>query len=274
MASEGLTMLCVHAHPDDEALFTAGIQAHYKLRGVRQVLITTTLGDLGFDPAGRGFEDRGYDAASVAATRAQELAQSCRILGIDRAVQLGYHDSGMSGWSSNDAGGAFINQAIDEVAARIAVVIDEERPQVLVTYGADGFYGHPDHVATHAAVMAALERTDSVEKLYFVAMAQSVLAGFAELADDEGVLLPEWLGPGMVRGIEDSLIQSSVDCHDVVATKHEALAAHASQQDNSDLLAMSDELFEALFSVESFVRAFDTTSSPLPESDLFAGISA
>ena len=58
--SDQLTLLCVHAHPDDEALFTAGVEAHYAQRGVRQVLITCTTGDLGFDADGRGPLDEGH----------------------------------------------------------------------------------------------------------------------------------------------------------------------------------------------------------------------
>jgi LmbE family N-acetylglucosaminyl deacetylase len=272
MATEPLTMLCVHAHPDDEALFTAGIQAHYARRGVRQILITCTVGDLGFDPNGRGFEDEGFDVEAVRETRAAELAESCALLSIDRAIQLGYHDSGMAGWPTNERPIAFINQDRAEVARRILEVIEQERPQVVVTYAADGFYGHPDHIATHLATMEAVSAATCVQKVYFVALAKTELSGFIELAKAAGMVLPEWLESGLVVGIDDELVQTAVDCSDVVELKHRALAAHRSQFDNADLVDMPDELFDAVFSVESYVRGLDTTGSALPETDLFVGI--
>jgi len=269
---KNLTMLCVHAHPDDEALFTAGVQAHYSRQGVRQVLITCTVGDLGFDPSGKGFRDDGYDADAVRETRAEELESSCSILGIDRAVQFGYHDSGMAGWDTNEDPKSFMNQAVTEVAQRIAAVIEQEQPQVVVTYAADGFYGHPDHIATHFATMEAIAMTHCVEKVYFVALAKTALARFIDLARGAGMTLPEWLDAGLVHGIDDDLVQTSIDCHDVVEAKHRALAAHRSQHDNDDLVAMPNDLFAAVFGTESFVRGVNTTDAPLPESDLFAGI--
>lgn len=269
-----LTMLCVHAHPDDEALFTAGIQAHYARRGIRQVLVTCTLGDLGFDPEGRGFDEPDYDAAAVIETRAAELAESCRILGIDRAIQLGYHDSGMDGWATNASPGAFINQDRDEVARRIAQIIEEEQPQVVVTYGPDGFYGHPDHVATNDVTMRAIAQSTGVEKVYYVALGKSVLAGFIDLARGAGLVLPEWLDDGLIPGVDDDEVGATIDCTDVVAQKHRALAAHRSQHDNADLVALPDDLFAAVFGTESYVRAVDTTGAPLPETDLFSGVTA
>ncbi len=269
------TLLCVHAHPDDEALFTAGIEAHYARRGVRQVLITCTVGQLGFDSDGIGCEDARHDPARVAAERVAELKSSCEILGIDRLEVLGYHDSGMAGWAQNEAPGAFVQQPIDEVAARIAAVIEEERPQVVVTYADDGFYGHPDHIHTHRATMAAVAATDGiVEKVYFVAMPKTAIEGFLALAEESGMDLPEWLDGELIFGTDDDLVQTIIDCGDVVGLKHQALAAHASQVDNADLVGMDDELFEAVFSVEMFVRGFDVTNAPLPETDLFAGTTA
>ena len=266
------TLLCVHAHPDDEALFTAGIEAHYAKRGVRQVLVTCTVGQLGFDSDGVGSDDPRHDPDRVAAERVVELQTSCDILGIDRLEVLGYRDSGMAGWAANDAPEAFVQQSIEEASARIAEVIKEERPQVVVTYASDGFYGHPDHIHTHRATMAAVAATEGiVEKVYFVAMPKTAIEGFLVLAKESGMELPEWLDGELIFGTEDDLVQTVVDCSDVVRLKHQALAAHASQVDNADLVGMDDELFDAVFSVEMFVRGFDTTGSPLPETDLFAG---
>ena len=264
-------LLCVHAHPDDEALFTAGVMARYAAEGVRSVLVTCTDGSLGYAPDGTGPTDPGHDRVVVAAARRTELEASARLLGVDRLELLGYHDSGMVGWPQNDEPGAFIRQDLDEVASRIAAVIDAERPQVVVTYDANGFYGHPDHIFTHRATIAAVAGSAGVEKVYFPAIPNSLLAGFLDLAVGAGMTLPEWLEePDW--GTPDELVRTEVDCSPWVRVKHAALAAHATQVDNADLVGMPDDVFDLVFGTERYVRAFDTTSTPLPEADLFEGI--
>jgi LmbE family N-acetylglucosaminyl deacetylase len=265
------SLLCVHAHPDDEALFTAGVMARYAAEGVRSTLVTCTDGSLGFAPDGTGPTDPQHDRDVVTKARTVELEASCALLGVDRLELLGYHDSGMVGWPQNDEAGAFINQDLGEVAARIAEVIAEERPQVIVTYDANGFYGHPDHIFTHRATIAAAGTSSGVAKVYFPAVPASMLEGFLELAVGAGMVLPEWLeDPDW--GTPDALVQTEVDCSAWVRLKHAALASHASQVDNADLVGMPDEVFDLVFGTERYVRAFDTTSAPLPEHDLFEGI--
>lgn len=268
-----MTMLCVHAHPDDEALFTAGVQALYARRGVRQVLVTCTNGALGFDEAGRGSQDEGFAGRDVVATRAAELTRSAEILGVDRLEMLGFGDSGMAGWPANEHPDAFVQQPLADAAQRLAAIIAEEQPQVVITYGADGFYGHPDHIRAHEVTVAAIEQSgDIVQRLYTIALAKSSLAAFVELAANSGMDLPDWIGQGLIAGTDDELVQTVIDCSEVVGLKHQALAAHATQVDNADLVAMDDELFDVIFGTETFVRHLDTTGSPLPEDDLFQGI--
>jgi LmbE family N-acetylglucosaminyl deacetylase len=264
-------LLCVHAHPDDEALFTAGVMARYAAEGVRSVLVTCTDGSLGFAPDGTGPMDLNHDRDVVAKARTAELEASAAILGVERLELLGYHDSGMVGWPQNDEPGAFIAQDLDEVAGRIAEVIAEERPQVVVTYDANGFYGHPDHIFTHRATMAAVAASNGVAKVYFPTVPASMLAGFLDLAVGAGMVLPEWLeAPDW--GTPDELVRTEVDCTAWVRVKHAALAAHATQVDNADLVGMPEEVFDLVFGTERYVRALDTTSTALPEHDLFEGI--
>jgi LmbE family N-acetylglucosaminyl deacetylase len=265
------SLLCVHAHPDDEALFTAGVMAKYHAEGVRSVLVTCTDGSLGFAPDGTGPHDPGHDRDVVAKARRAELEDAAGLLGVDRLEVLGYRDSGMAGWAENDDAGVFIRQPLDEVVARLSAILDEERPQVVVTYDANGFYGHPDHVFAHRATMAAVAASDAVERVYFPAVPASMLAGFLDLATAAGMELPEWLEePDW--GTPDELVRTEVDCTPWVRTKHAALAAHASQVDNADLVGMPDEVFDVVFGTERYVRGLDRTGSSLPESDLFQGI--
>jgi len=269
MPIEPLTLLAVHAHPDDEALFTGGVLARYAAEGIRTVLVTCTDGDLGEGP---GHAAAGSDEASTVAMRRCELEESCRLLGVTHLELLGYHDSGMMRWPQNDASGAFWRSDVDKVAARLAAVLDVYRPQVVLTYGADGFYGHPDHIQAHRVTVAAVERTASTEKLYFIALPKSALAGFVELAQADGLELPDWVEGDPPFGTDDELVGTYVDCTPVVGAKYAALAAHASQGDNAFFLDMGAELFGAIFAIEAFVRAKDSTGAPLPEDDLFAGL--
>jgi LmbE family N-acetylglucosaminyl deacetylase len=264
-------LLCVHAHPDDEALFSAGVMARYADEGVRSVLVTCTDGSLGFAPDGSGPHTLEHRREVVAQSRRKELANSADLLGVDRLECLGYVDSGMDGWPENKDPAVFINQPLDEVVDRIAAVIDEERPQVVVTYDERGFYGHPDHIVTHLATMAAVARTELVQKVYFPAIPASHLAAYLELAKDAGLVLPEWLeDPDW--GVPDELVATEVDCARYVRQKHAALAAHASQTDNADLVGLPEDLFAIVFGTERFVRGLDRTGTPLPETDLFAGV--
>ena len=179
-----LCLLCVHAHPDDEALFSAGVMARYAAEGVRSVLVTCTDGGLGFAPDGDRAERRGPRSATRSrAARRAELEASCALLGVDRLETLGLRglrDDGLA--AERRCRRRSSNQPLDEVAARIAAVIDEERPQVVVTYDANGFYGHPDHVFTHRATMAAVGRARGSRRSTSPRSRRRSSQGFLDLA--------------------------------------------------------------------------------------------
>src|ERR1700676_4671581 len=99
--AETLTLMAVHAHPDDEASSTGGVLARYASEGVRTVLVMCTDGAYGDGPHGGKPGERGHDPSAVARMRLAELAESCAILGVTDLELLGYADSGMMGWPSN-----------------------------------------------------------------------------------------------------------------------------------------------------------------------------
>src|ERR1700722_15575233 len=101
MTDPVLTLMAVHAHPDDEALGTGGVLALADDQGVRTILVTCTNGELGDAPGGIKPGDPGHDEATVVQVRRQELEASCRALGVSDLELLGYHDSGMEGWPQN-----------------------------------------------------------------------------------------------------------------------------------------------------------------------------
>ena len=120
MADRPLTLMAVHAHPDDEATGTGGVLARCAAEGIRTVLVTCTDGSCGDGPGGVKPGDPEHDPAVVAAMRRGELEASCDVLGVGHLELLGYADSGMMGWPANTAPGSFWSTPVKEAAARLA----------------------------------------------------------------------------------------------------------------------------------------------------------
>lgn len=272
MPEQPLTLMAVHAHPDDEGSGTGGVLARYASEGVRTVLVTCTNGEQGDGPGGVKPGEPGHDEAAVTAMRLRELRESCRVLGVHHLELLGYHDSGMMGWPQNEAPDAFWNTPVDEAAARLAALMERYRPQVVVTYDEHGFYGHPDHIQANRITLAAAEATGIPERVYYVAVPRSMVAGFGEILREHGIEPPGPVEEDEEFGTPDELVTTFVDCAEYVGRKFDSLAAHASQAENIFFLNMGRELFGSVFGREMFVRAVDRTGTPVPEDDLFAGI--
>ncbi|MFG3121228.1 PIG-L family deacetylase [Streptomyces sp. NPDC048201] len=276
MADRPLTLMAVHAHPDDEATGTGGVLARYAAEGIRTVLVTCTDGRCGDGPGGVKPGEPGHDPAAVALMRRHELEASCEVLGVSDLETLDYADSGMTGWPSNDAPGSFWRTPVEEGAARLAELMREYQPDVVVTYDENGFYGHPDHIQAHRITMAALELTDLTPKVYWTTAPRSMMARFGELMREFQGDMPE-PDPAEAAalaeiGLPDDEITTWVDTTPFSDQKYDALAAHASQGENIFFLKMGKERFGELMGMETFVRVRDTTGAPAPETDLFAGL--
>ena len=261
------TIVWVHAHPDDEAFFGAGAAAHYSALGHRTVLVTCTDGALGFDGAGRAGSEPGHDPRATRATRAGELQRAAAILGFSRVVTLGYADSGMAGWPENESPTAFVNADVDAVARQLAALFDEEGATVVVTYDENGFYGHPDHVTANVVTRRAILSAATVERLYYPVVPEGVLATFVDGAQRLGLSLPAWVSEASTL-VPDDVVTTTLDARGYVSEKHAAIAAHASQIDNDDLVAMNRDLFEILFGTEYYQRAWARREVRGDETDL------
>lgn len=152
---ERLTLLVVHAHPDDEALGAGATLAKYSAEGVRTVLVTATLGEEGeiLDPN----LDEAAARPLLGELRRRELAAATAILGVQVQEFLGYRDSGMIDTPANAHPDNFHNADPDEACRRLVALIRKHRPHVVVTYNEDGGYGHPDHLQCHRVTVCAFD---------------------------------------------------------------------------------------------------------------------
>jgi N-acetyl-1-D-myo-inositol-2-amino-2-deoxy-alpha-D-glucopyranoside deacetylase len=172
-------LLLVHAHPDDESIGTGATMAKYAAQGAQVTLVTCTLGELGeiIPPSLAHLAAEKEDR--LGEYRIGELAAACAELGVTDHRFLGgpgrWRDSGMMGTQANEDPRCFWRADTDEAARALLDVIREVRPQVLVTYDANGFYGHPDHIQAHRAAWRAFELAgaDGLTKFYATAAPES-----------------------------------------------------------------------------------------------------
>jgi LmbE family N-acetylglucosaminyl deacetylase len=270
-----LTLMAVHAHPDDEASSTGGVLAHYADQGIRTIVVTCTNGEFGDAPGQVKPGDDGHDEQAVAQLRLAELRQSCKILGVSHLELLGYHDSGMPDWEYKDRPDAFCNVPLEEVADRIVALIEQYQPQVVVSYDPDGMYQHPDHVHAARAATAAAAKAGTPAKFYETAMRPSSWRRVWEALREAGVEVPDReITEEEQRQMAEAeqRITTSVDIRPELERKREALQSHASQIQDSWFSKIPPEVATDAFGFETFVRVTDTTGAPLPETDLFAGL--
>ena len=280
-----LTLMAVHAHPDDEAIGTGGVLAQAADGGVRTVLVTCTGGEVGEIAS-----DTLATAENLREVRERELRAACEILAISQLELLGYRDSGMVGTPDNTHPDAFAQADLDEAAARLVKLVRTYRPQVIVTYDENGFYGHPDHINAHRIAARAYEIAgdanhdsgDGLEpwapsKLYYTAVPRSAMAEFGRRLREAGVeppvLAEEGDGESPPFGTPDELVTTVVDVSAQVERKRRALFAHATQMGPEVFFAkIPPSVFDQLFGRETFQLARSRIAPTGKETDLFAGL--
>jgi N-acetyl-1-D-myo-inositol-2-amino-2-deoxy-alpha-D-glucopyranoside deacetylase len=299
--TNGRRLLLVHAHPDDESIGTGATMAKYAAEGAQVTLVTCTLGELG-EIIPPDLAHLAWDKDNTLGEhRIGELAAACEALGVKDHRFLGgpghWHDSGMMGTPSNDWDGAFWRADVDEAAGLLSRIIDEVRPQVMVTYDSNGFYGHPDHIQAHRVAWRAFEMSDGlVDKFYATAIPKSVLAEGMKLmrearaSEDDEPAEPAGSGGSagsefetvesvddLPFGVPDDQVTTLIDARDHLDAKIAAMRAHASQiAVDSPFFALSDGVGQRAFGREYYTLLAGPRgkgSGPHEwESDLFAGI--
>jgi mycothiol S-conjugate amidase len=279
-----LSLLTVHAHPDDEASKGAPTVARYRAEGVRTTLVCATGGEAGdiLNPA----LDRPEVRADLAAVRARELKRSAEVIGYDEVVMLGYHDSGMPDTPVNERADNFANADLDEAVGRLVEVIRRVRPQVIVTYGDDQQgYPHPDHLRVHEISIHAWERAGDPSwypevgepwapvKLYYTVWSRARIVAmhekFVEL-ELESPFTDEWFQ----RPSHDDRITTVIDVAPWYDIRWEALLAHETQVDPASpfWFGLPRDVSRTIHPFDDYILAESRVVSQLPEDDLFAGV--
>ncbi|WBB79323.1 N-acetyl-1-D-myo-inositol-2-amino-2-deoxy-alpha-D-glucopyranoside deacetylase [Micromonospora sp. WMMD882] len=280
-------LLLVHAHPDDESIGTGSTMARYAATGAHVTLVTCTLGEEGEIHVPELAQLAAAEADQLGGYRLTELAAACAALGVTDHRFLGgvgrYRDSGMMGLTTNEHPRAFWQADLDEAAGHLVEIMREVRPQVMITYDENGFYGHPDHIQAHRVAMRAAElaRAEGCAptKIYWTAMPISVLeAGITHFADASdnpfGGITDVTELP---FGTPDARIAARIDATEQHAAKEAAMRAHATQiPPDSWLYSIAGNFGSEFMGVEYFTLAVGEKGpgrGPYGwEDDLFAGL--
>lgn len=290
MGDHSQTLLAVHAHPDDESSGTGGLLRLTTLQGHETVLVTCTNGELGDvkDPTlALNPLENPEDGARLGKVRQAELAEAAAILDITHLHLLGYHDSGMAGWDTNDAPQAFANIDLEETTERLVGIIRTHRPSVAVTYDEKGGYGHPDHIMAHRLTMAALEAAADtsrfpaagpawdVPKVYYTTWARSDMIRVFKLLHFLGRETP-LRDPDFdinTLGCPDDLITTRIDIRPVLHAKWQALFAHRSQMGRNTFFRWFLRLSGRwLYPYETLRCIRSPKPINTPESDIFSNL--
>jgi LmbE family N-acetylglucosaminyl deacetylase len=270
------TLVAFHAHPDDEALLTAGTLARAAAEGHRVVIVVATDGDLGL--AAREFSG----GEGLGARRLRELQRSASALGAARVVFLGYADSGLGPELHPDPPGRvrFVRAPLDEAAGRLADVLREEDASVLLSYDANGGYGHRDHVRVHEVGARAAELAATPTVLQ-ATVPRDTIKRAVDLAARVYRFPPEFDRAAFGRAFSArSEITHRIGVSRYAAAKRAAMRAHASQSSADDgadrtlaaFLRIPRPLYDLVFGREWYVDPSRPPGLPVAR-DVFEGLS-
>jgi N-acetyl-1-D-myo-inositol-2-amino-2-deoxy-alpha-D-glucopyranoside deacetylase len=310
-ASRPLTLMTVHAHPDDETIGTGGLMAKAVRDGRRVVLVTCTRGEMGEIVIPE--MDTPDNHRRLGEIRAAELEAAMAELGVTEWENLGYRDSDMIGRAGNNDPRCFWRANVDEAAGRLTWLVRRYQPDVITTYNDYGGYGHPDHIRTHDVSVRAFSRAGdpawypeqiapehggngpslddggvapwAPKKLYEQAIPASVrnamrdrmeAAGEKSLwSEPEGT--PEeveaWRAQMKRMLVPDESITTWVDVSDVLDRKWAAIWRHVTQMSpNSTFLRFGEEAWREYWGREAYILRESRVATQLPEADVFAGV--
>jgi len=269
-ASRTFRVVSFHAHPDDEALLTAGTLARATAEGHRVTIVVATNGEAGLADTPGSADSPG---PGLGATRLAELRASAAALGCARVVALGYPDSGMR----NENRG-FASVPVDEAAARLAEVLAEERADVLTVYDRNGGYGHPDHVQVHRVGHLAAELAGTAVVLEATVDRTALVRALSAIRWTR--LAPADFAPERMRSAysDRAEITHRVDVRGQLSQKRASMRAHATQSTGGTgsrtlafFLRLPGPLYRRVFGTEWFIERGRPPATPAVD-DIFASL--
>jgi N-acetyl-1-D-myo-inositol-2-amino-2-deoxy-alpha-D-glucopyranoside deacetylase len=276
--------LFVHAHPDDETINNGATMAKLVEEGVQVTLITCTRGEEGEVLVPDLAHLASHNEDKLGAHRELELAAAMKELGVTDHRFLGkYRDSGMLETPPNQRADCFWRADVEKAAKELALIIDEIKPQVMITYDEFGGYGHPDHIQTHRVAMQASELSNwQIQKIYWNIMPKSVVQKGMDAMKAQG---SDFFGSESVDELpfvkDDSFVTTLIHAPNQVEKKMAAMKAHATQITvDGPFFALSNNLGVQVFGDEYYTLVKGEVAPPFAkglnnrdlESDLFAGV--
>jgi mycothiol S-conjugate amidase len=282
-----LRLLAVHAHPDDESSKGSATYAYYRSLGAEVLVVSCTGGEQG-SILNEQLEARAHAERDIAGLRVHEMRAAQEAMGIDH-VWLGYADSGLPAEGEPVAVNSFATIPLEISAEPLVSVIRRFRPQVLVTYDEIGGYPHPDHIRTHEISMEAFRAASDasrypaagepwqIDKVYYDRMFSAGRVGamvtHLKAEDPESPLIERLTE--MLERFSDrpDLATTHVPVSEFFPVRDAALRAHASQVPlDSAFFFWPHDLQVAAWPTEDFQLVESRVDSPVPETDLFAGV--
>jgi N-acetyl-1-D-myo-inositol-2-amino-2-deoxy-alpha-D-glucopyranoside deacetylase len=281
---EGIRILLVHAHPDDETINNGATMALYADRGAQVTLVTCTRGEEGeiLVPGLSHLASTEQDLLGL--HRETELAAAMKALGISDYRFLGapstkFRDSGMMGTDPNNRPDVFWQADLDAAATILVDVIEEVKPHILITYDEIGGYGHPDHIQAHRVAMRASElSTWQIQKIYWNTIPKSVIAQGMEKMKEIG---SDFFGAESIDDVpfakDDEFVTTLINGSDYVESKMAAMKAHETQIAlDGPFFALSNNLGMQIWGNEYYTLVKGTKSAPFDsngrETDLTSGV--
>jgi len=281
---EGIRILLVHAHPDDETINNGATMALYADRGAQVTLVTCTRGEEGevLVPGLSHLASTEQDL--LGSHRETELALAMKALGVSDHRFLGapstkFRDSGMMGTESNNRPDVFWQVDLDTAAKILVDVIEEVKPHILITYDEIGGYGHPDHIQAHRVAMRASElSTWQIQKIYWNTIPKSVIAQSMEKMKEIG---SDFFGAESIDDVpfakDDEFVTTLIDGAAYVDSKMAAMKAHETQIAlDGPFFALSNNLGLQIWGDEYYTLVKGTKSAPFDsngrEIDLTSGV--
>jgi len=281
---EGIRILLVHAHPDDETINNGATMALYADRGAQVTLVTCTRGEEGEILVPGLFHLASTEQDLLGLHRETELAAAMKALGISDYRFLGapttkFRDSGMMGTAPNNRPDVFWQADLDAAATILVDVIEEVKPHILITYDEIGGYGHPDHIQAHRVAMRASElSTWQIQKIYWNTIPKSVIAQGMEKMKEIG---SDFFGAESIDDVpfakDDEFVTTLINGSDYVESKMAAMKAHETQIAlDGPFFALSNNLGLQIWGDEYYTLVKGTKSAPFDsngrETDLTSGV--